>query len=66
MPMKLSEVDDQQLLRMNALHTAEIIGFFAQAAPQNLGVFELGAENAGRAIAAFLGVDTDAPLPVIP
>ncbi len=65
-PMKLSEVDDQQLLRMNALHTAEIIEFFAQTAPQNLRVFELGAENAGQAIAAFLGVDTDAPLPLIP
>jgi hypothetical protein len=58
-------VDDQQLLRMNALHTAEIIEFFAQTAPQNLGVFELGAENAGRAIAAFVGIDTDAPLPAV-
>ena len=65
-PMKLSEVDDQQLLRMNALHTAEVIEFFAQAGRQNLGVFELGAENAGRAIASFLGIDTDARLPVVP
>jgi hypothetical protein len=65
-PMKLAEIDDQELLRMNALHTAEIIEFFAQTAPQNLNVFELGAENAGRAIAAFLGVDTDARLTVIP
>jgi hypothetical protein len=51
---------------MNALHTAEIIEFFAQMAPQNLGVFELGAENAGREIAAFLGLDSDAPLPIVP
>jgi hypothetical protein len=65
-PMKLSEVDDQQLLRMNALHTAKIIGFFSEAAPHNLGVFELGADNAGREIAAFLGLDTDASLPFIP
>jgi len=64
--MKLSEVDDQQLLRMNALQTAEIIEFFARAAPQNLGVFELGAEKAGREISAFLGLDSDAPLPIVP
>jgi Sulfotransferase domain len=63
-PMRLSdEVDDRQLLRMNALHTAEIVEFFAHAAPANLGVFELGAEDTGRAIAAFLGVDSAAPLP---
>jgi hypothetical protein len=64
-PMKLAEVDDHQLLRVNALHTAETIEFFAQTAPQNLNVFELGAENTGRAIGAFLGVDTNASLPVI-
>jgi len=65
-PMKLSEVDDQQLLRMNALHTAEIIEFFAQVAPQNLGVFELGAENAGRQISSFLGLNSDTLLPIVP
>ena len=65
-PMKLSELHDQQLLRMNAHHTAESIECFAQAAPHNLGVFELGAENAGREIAAFLGLDSDAPLPIVP
>jgi hypothetical protein len=64
-PMKLSDVDDQQLLPMNALHTAEIIDFFQQAAPENLGVFELGPES-GQAIAGFLGVDLDAALPMLP
>jgi len=63
-PMRLSDgVDDHQLLRMNTLHTAEIIEFFVRTAPANLGVFELGAEDTGRAIAAFLGVDSEAPLP---
>jgi hypothetical protein len=64
-PLKLSEVDDQQLLRMNAKHTTDIIEFFTQMAPHNLGVFELGAENTGRVIAAFLGIDNNNPLPVI-
>ena len=32
--MKLSDVDDQQLLRMNALHTTETIEFSAQAYEQ--------------------------------
>jgi len=65
-PTKLSEVDDQQLLRVYAQHTAEVIEFFAGAAPHNLGVFELGAENTGPAIATFLGLPTEAPLPVVP
>jgi hypothetical protein len=64
-PMRLSEVDDQQLLRMNALHTADIIDFFQQTAPEALGVFDLRPES-GRAILAFLGIDGDAALPMVP
>lgn len=63
-PMTLSEVDNQQLLRMNALHTADVIDFFQQRAPDKLGVFELRPES-GRAIAAFLGIDADAGLPMV-
>ena len=64
-PMTLSDVDNQQLLRMNALHTADIIDFFKQRAPEALGVFELRPES-GRAILAFLGIDGDAVLPMVP
>ena len=63
-PMTLSEVDNQQLLHMNALHTADVIGFFQQRAPDKLGVFELRPES-GPAIAAFLGIDVDAGLPTV-
>jgi hypothetical protein len=63
-PIGLSDVaDDRQLLRMNTLHSAQIIEFFTEAAPANLGVFDLGGEDTGAAIAAFLNVDSDAPFP---
>lgn len=62
-PARLSEVDDHQLLLMNARHTADVITFFQQAAPDNLGVFELDSES-GRSIAAFLGVGAGAALPI--
>ena len=64
-PSRLTDVDDQQLLRMNALHTAEVIDFFRQMAPEKLGVFELRPES-GQSIAAFLGVDTNVELTLIP
>ena len=63
-PMRLSDVDDRQLLRMHAQHTADVIDFFQQGAAGNLGVFELRPES-GRAIVAFLGMDADARLPTL-
>ena len=63
-PMRLSDVDDRHLLRMNAQHTADVIEFFQQGPPGNLGVFELRPES-GRAIVAFLGIDADARLPTL-
>jgi hypothetical protein len=64
-PRTMSDVHDQQLLRMNALHTADIIQFFQQNAPGSLGVFELRPES-GPAILAFLGMDGDTALPLVP
>lgn len=61
----MPDIDDQQLLRMHALHTADIIEFFQHNAPEALGVFELRAES-GPAIAAFLGMHGEPALPVAP
>ena len=63
-PLRLAgEVDDQQLLRMNAMHTAQIIDFFAEVAPHKLRIFELGSEDTGVAMGSFLGVPTRNLLP---
>jgi hypothetical protein len=65
-PTRLAdEVSNEQLLQMNALHTTRVIGFFSEAAPANLGVFDLSADDTGRRIAFFLGIENDAPLPHI-
>ena len=64
-PNKLSEVTDQQLLRMNAQHTADVIDFFQHTSADSLGVFELRPES-GQAIAEFLNVDAGAVLPLVP
>jgi len=64
-PLAMSDIDDQQLLRMLAQHTASIIEFFQQKAPEALGVFELRPES-GPAIVAFLGMDGDTALPMVP
>jgi hypothetical protein len=64
-PKALTEVADKQLLRMHAQHTADVIGFFGRTSADSLGVFELRPES-GQAIAAFLKLDADAVLPLVP
>ena len=62
-PRRIEQISDAQLIWMHGRHTADVIGFFQQAAPHKLGVFDLYASDTGQKIAGFLGIDSNRSLP---
>jgi hypothetical protein len=62
-PQRLDELTDAQLMWMYSQHTADVIDFFIETAPANLGVFDLCAADVGEKIAVFVGIQSPVPFP---
>jgi hypothetical protein len=62
-PARIDELSDADLLWLHGRHLADVIEFFGQAGPEQLGVFDLYAPDSGPRLAAFLGIESRRPLP---
>jgi hypothetical protein len=57
-PRRIDDLTDAQLIWMHCQHTANVVSFFAEAAPSQLGCFDLTDKDCGAKLAAFVGCTT--------
>jgi hypothetical protein len=56
-PRRIDDLTDDQLIWMHGQHTANVVSFF-EAAPSQLGCFDLTDKDCGAKLAAFVGCTT--------
>jgi hypothetical protein len=60
-PRRIDDLTDAQLIWMHCQHTANVVSFFADAAPSQLGCFDLTDKDCGAKLAAFVGCTSPVP-----